>query len=77
MAAAPKEKNKKNQQIADSSGELTTEMVTFRLPKELTRHLEYAHDMSELTKTVIVKRAIKGYLEEHYPLPGLKSTAVA
>ena len=46
-----------------------TEMCTFRLPISTVDHLDHAYDNSDFTKTVIVNRALREYLEKNHPLP--------
>lgn len=45
-----------------------TEMCTFRLPISTVDHLDFAYDNSDYTKTVIVNRALREYLEKNHPM---------
>lgn len=43
------------------------EPATYRLPVSLLDHLTYAQQKSELTKSAIVRRALREFLDKNYP----------
>lgn len=51
---------------------VVTEMCTFRIQTEVVDHLAHAAKVDDRTKTSIVHRALKSYLDQHYPLGSIK-----
>lgn len=43
------------------------EPATYRLPVSLLDHLTFAQQQSELTKSAIVRRALREYLDANFP----------
>lgn len=64
---APRYSNR-NQEQSMKEQTVITEMCTFRIPTDIVDHLTAAHKESELTKTTIVRRALREHLEKNYPL---------